>query len=291
MKHTIQFTYVHQSMRRAKMESILKEAGIPIRQAEYTGMMQRFEITLPADDSRIPTLDDAVLRVFPDVKRFTSHELTYDRYDIEQAVLCIFGVGYPHIGKPVFHFGTKYDIAERCKACGSLGYRVGPLRHPFAKIRSRRRFECFPDGETIVRKDVAEALAKLTGSWDDLVQAIDSDTGKPVSWWQILPRFTMPPMDWDASDLDVSRVCSVCKRACFTENPGAGWERPIAPPTYRIARDKIACLPDFAQSWEIFGPDPRDWGESRILYISRRVALYLLDMKIEAVGLTPVRFI
>lgn len=291
MNHTVTITLAHRSLTRKLLGSILAECDMSPRDGEYIPLLNSFEVVLRGEDQRIGRLIETSRQRIPEVAHFVAHGVEYDRDDIARSTMCELRLACRPAGKPVHHFGTKYDLDTPCRGCRSLGYQTGPLRHPFGLIRSRARFLLMSDGEKLVRQDVAGAIDSLIGDRGDLCQAVDSEANQPVPWWQILPRFTMPPMDWEASAMDVSRVCRLCKRSGFQHDEKAGRLFPVPPPTYRLPTLEMERLPDFGASWELFGASPDALGQCRALFVSRRVALLLLDMRVNSLHLVPVRFL
>lgn len=193
-------------------------------------------------------------------------------------------------------YGTQYDLSQACSQCGSGARQTSPLVLKRGEIqipKNRRVFQTL-DWEVLVTPEFARVFQEAGVTGVELRQAIASTDRQPLSWFQLLPQLTMPPMAPCSEGIIRGKPepCPQCDRDGYfgtTQEPEL---------IRYLARDASpAGLPDVTQTWEYFGKsglrEPLEKSHFAHPYILVKLKVFALfrQHKVHEVGFRPVEIV
>ena len=133
-------------------------------------------------------------------------------------------------------FGTSYSYKNACQVCGTGAEQVSELRIPLSKAPSGE-IACSWFGHIIVQRPLFLDLLK-SGLDEKDTRRVEWKKPVTTEWFQLLPRFVLPPMDrssrgFKKSDDPTERSCPVCRR-------DGNWGDPSSSQVIVLSRARLA---------------------------------------------------
>lgn len=192
-------------------------------------------------------------------------------------------------------YDTTYDLASACRECGSGAVQTSPFYAP-VKSMPKSGLVCRSSTEYFVAEPVVDAMRRAEVTGLELRQVLSSGEHKPLPWWQIIPKVTMPKVSPATKGLiqdESLPPCPLCRRDChchvFLEPEELAYSKTEVDPD---------ALPDVVQTWERFGRsviNREDFKRSRFaepaILIKPSVFDILRKLKVKQVFFTPVRVV
>lgn len=197
-----------------------------------------------------------------------------------------------------FLYTEQFDFSTMCPKCGTGAVPVGPLVVRESALRGTGLIYRSMRFEYLVAEPVARALRAAQCSGLELLP-VRSHKGATLSWWQIVPRYEMPP--WSSQTRGTKRGTSrgeICWDAPCEACGRDGYFSDGKQPTQLVyCRSDLRDwpLPDFAQTYERFGcsvlrePFAKSQFAQGLLLVSPRVYDILQGFKIDGLRFEPVR--
>lgn len=172
-------------------------------------------------------------------------------------------------------FGTQYDLTDACPRCGTGAKQISPLDvrpSDFAKTRHIVTTYC---DEVLFSKALADFLLIRISCKRQLRQVRDRRTKKPLSWWQVLPTYTLPRWHSKTRGYEIAEgwQCPICKQDGYSGEVGRRFQLVY----------KSSQLPDrfphFAATWERIGASVRTPRPGRIIGYANPLILVSVQVK------------
>lgn len=281
MRSTV-YIFLNEPKREKVVRRALAAAGVT--RAEPDGDF--WEIALDAESEELPRLQQA----FDDagIEFFARREHDYTGAELRSFRLLSLFVTSAEKGLGGPSFGTTFELADACPACGTGARQSSPLLLDGRETPPRGSLFQTLDSEILVSSPVAEALHNSRLSGLSLQQARDRRTGEPIPWHQLLVAYELPPWHPDTVGFEQEHQCPECRRDGHFHTVGHPLE--IAYPAAALEE-----APDVAWTCERFGNSVlrEDFSESHFaapqLLVSPRVREVLADSGVRNVDFLPVR--
>jgi hypothetical protein len=139
-------------------------------------------------------------------------------------------------------YGTDFDLGTGCSLCGTGARQVSPLYVRLSDAPKTKAWATL-DGEILLRTPFAAALEGCTGL--ELRQALSSESGESIEWWQVIPLDELPPMANTTVGIrqDPRMMCPLCR----LDGYGTGVDSTIR---YELDPDQQS---DVSRTYEYFG--------------------------------------
>ena len=154
--------------------------------------------------------------------------------------------------------GGSYAMDCACPSCGSGARRMDPIHLPRSKLRNRVSMTL--KDEIVIPPRLAESLRRLSAGI--VREILDSTSGHPTSFYQLIPELTLPEWDPSSTGWCLSAMDPPC-RQCGRDGH---YNIPHVPLRIRYTKP----LPSFhvAATYEWFGRSVRHSDFSRSLFAS-----------------------
>lgn len=263
-------------------------------------MHPHYSFDINEDDPRLRRAIEALMN------RGQAHTATrravYNKEELKKAEILLLSVERPEKGDPQKH--TSYDRSNACSICGTGAEQIGPLRLKSNDLPKRSLVAQTYTAELLLCDELACVITGAIGLSADLRQIEETRSHRPLSWWQILPRYRMPPFAAETQGIVRERPCPRCGQDGYFGTMAEPFR-----PVYRLMsfrdpngwpRADGAEPPDFARTHEHFGNsclnlenDPIrsvHYAQPQIM-VSNRVMRVFLDNKVRGVRFVPVRIL
>ena len=219
-------------------------------------------------------------------------EYIYSVKELEAApLLCMIISAEQGEGGP--RYGTKYDLSNACKKCGTGAIQTSLLYLNPSEIPRKGIFQTL-DGEYLVSGEVSEALQEAGVTGLELRHVVSYRGGKPLPWFQMISDVELPLMDSSTRGVIRSdpKGCDLCGKDGYFHSAKVPLE--IA---YKKADVDVDNLPDIVHTYEHFGisgfykPAEERGLASPMILIKPRVMRIFKSQKVRNVEYLPVKII
>ncbi|MBI3035440.1 hypothetical protein HYY71_03885 [Candidatus Woesearchaeota archaeon] len=115
--------------------------------------------------------------------------------------------------------GTKFDISNACKICGTAALQISNLMLRPSDIPKNRDITQTYDFNILISKKLKEKFLKLNLKNVELIPVISSKDRKELGYYQILPKVNLPPFSESTKGIEIFNQCKICKRDGFYDSP------------------------------------------------------------------------
>lgn len=272
------------------LKKLLASAGLVQDDYSIEEFLGSIDMRLPAEDTRTAKVIKALQGSKYDW--MSRDDIRYDKKDILAAEFLRLGVNQAPKSDTGPAHGTEYDWKSGCSRCGTGARQVSPLRVKLGSPSKSTHMLLVGSGQILLSQAVSDRLLREFPEAPWLRQVEDRATGKPLSWFQLLPSTELQPMDRQLTlGLDTDDQCPKCTRDGFFHSAQGAYQ-----PGYRLRTREKAKLGDVLHTWECFGSSSHDGDADRYLaqpdtVISNRVASILMTSKVSRLLLTPVNMV
>lgn len=211
----------------------------------------------------------------------------FDKEELDSCKLLTFGgLRYPKIFAGP-ETGTKYDLTNACKRCGSGAIQVGPLRIRPSDLK-KLDVQNGIYWHVIISKRLRDLFLKENVSGVEFREITSKIDSKGLNYYQIIPKYNLPPSL--PSSFEIDNQCPVCKRDGYFDGHIEGEPKILK---YKLSEDTLNKA-DFFFSYELLGysilrkPFEKSiFNQPKVLVIPK-IFKIVSKLKIKEAGFYPV---
>lgn len=290
MKITIQIGFGYPDLTHREISDLLRSVKLKSSECDISEFLKHVDVVLPLGDARLVQLKEALIR--KRIKFSSQRDVKFAKADVKKCDFLYLAGGYSLKLIRSVDWNASFNTNTGCSRCGTGSEQQGSLvLQSGVKLASRMTMVEF-DGITLLRDDVISALAEImdVASCFRKVEILRSAPSHP--WWQIVTKYTAPPMLPTESGLMREGGCEVCSQDGFYFD-SASKSDVVCFSSSALAHFKQSAL---WASWERFGESfsghakKKDRVASPIYFVSNDFAKVIWNMKLKEIGFVPMVF-